>query len=808
MADFTNPKAENPILSDLQDIVTLTQANAKMDPTGCTNIPTGCKRFVAVTGGYQLQTYNGTTWSNVGKLIHNVDQLDNYHANTGTTANTIPVRNSSGQLPGSITGNAATATKWQTARTIDIGGIATATEQSVDGSANVVIPITQITVNNESDNAINGVLSIAHGGTGRTDGAAQDVVVSSAQGTVKASAHGQIGDAVNKTGTDLNTFIVSGNYLFRGGTVALHFPRNISEKTCTTLKVSRAGKHILQVLTCSDGDVWIRRSVDIGSSWVRWQAAGGIVPVAAVTIFVSKSGSDDNTGLDSANPVASISRAIQIATGYAPRGGTALYVKLCIGEGDWGSITIEVPFYIYIYPYDGAAATEYVSSLPVFTSLRNRGSHVKIYGAVIETLTSHHVGYTTLEGYARVASLYAEHGGQLGIAGNSTVPIDIISKTNHLNVLRVYNNGTLFLTGSRTIRVIESLSLSGQFESANSYGQFILLNLMTIELADGVSVTGTKYSISVNSITTQSKSELDALPGTVAGSIASACIIQSGMWGGGNSHYLLCGDAQWRQDSSFVNAQKAEKLTTARTIQTNLASASAASFDGSANVTPGVTGVLAIANGGTGNTAGLAASATILATARTIRTNLASTTAVSFNGSANITPGVTGVLPIANGGTGSTVGAVLLSGNQTVAGTKTFSSSPVVPSPATSDDSTKVATTAWVRDVVPSLATTTATNLVNAARMTPGGWLSRSACSLNSTYTARSNGYVRVEQHTGTNGDAIFYVNGLAVSILHIGQYGSGGQHSGTTVIYPIKAGQTYKLTGVGITTCEWIPAS
>lgn len=51
---------------------------------------------------------------------------------------------------------------------------------------------------------------------------------------------------------------------------------------------------------------------------------------------------------------------------------------------------------------------------------------------------------------------------------------------------------------------------------------------------------------------------------------------------------------------------------------------------------------------------GTAAAATKLATARTIRTNLASTSAVSFNGTANITPGVTGTLPIANGGTGGT----------------------------------------------------------------------------------------------------------------------------------------------------------
>lgn len=49
------------------------------------------------------------------------------------------------------------------------------------------------------------------------------------------------------------------------------------------------------------------------------------------------------------------------------------------------------------------------------------------------------------------------------------------------------------------------------------------------------------------------------------------------------------------------NAATATKLATARTIQTNLASTSSASFDGSANITPGITGTLGIANGGTGN---------------------------------------------------------------------------------------------------------------------------------------------------------------------------------------------------------------
>ena len=49
-------------------------------------------------------------------------------------------------------------------------------------------------------------------------------------------------------------------------------------------------------------------------------------------------------------------------------------------------------------------------------------------------------------------------------------------------------------------------------------------------------------------------------------------------------------------------AYEADKLSTSRTIQTDLASTSSASFNGTANITPGVTGTLPVANGGTGAT--------------------------------------------------------------------------------------------------------------------------------------------------------------------------------------------------------------
>jgi len=52
--------------------------------------------------------------------------------------------------------------------------------------------------------------------------------------------------------------------------------------------------------------------------------------------------------------------------------------------------------------------------------------------------------------------------------------------------------------------------------------------------------------------------------------------------------------------------------------------------------------------------AGNASTATALATSRTFRTNLASTSTAGFTGAANCTPGVTGTLAVGNGGTGVT----------------------------------------------------------------------------------------------------------------------------------------------------------
>lgn len=110
-----------------------------------------------------------------------------------------------------------------------------------------------------------------------------------------------------------------------------------------------------------------------------------------------------------------------------------------------------------------------------------------------------------------------------------------------------------------------------------------------------------------------------------------------------------------------ANAVSATKLLNSRNFRTNLGSTSTAGFDGSADCNPGVTGTLAVANGGTGQTTlakarnamglGDTTGALPVANGGTGQTTLA--LARNAMGLGN----TTGALPIANGGTGKTTAA-------------------------------------------------------------------------------------------------------------------------------------------------------
>lgn len=129
-----------------------------------------------------------------------------------------------------------------------------------------------------------------------------------------------------------------------------------------------------------------------------------------------------------------------------------------------------------------------------------------------------------------------------------------------------------------------------------------------------------------------------------------------------------------------ANASDAVKLLNSHTITTSLdgtapidanGEALTANFDGTADVIAGVTGVLPPTHGGTGQT-NLAnvtvGKANKLTTAKKLYTNLgAASTTTTFDGSADTGIGVTGTLSVAHGGTGQTSLANVTVGNATTA---------------------------------------------------------------------------------------------------------------------------------------------
>lgn len=544
MASYNIPQANNPILGDLSAINALLISAAKMDPaTGNTNLPSGAKRLTPVSGGYQLQSFDGSKWTSIDKLIHDADTLDGKHANTGTVKDTIPIRNSAGALAGDITGNAASATKLKEAKNIDIGGIASATEQSFDGSKAITIPINSINVKNEDDTALIGQVSKAHGGTGRTDGAAADVIVSSLEGDVKASEYGQIGDSRRIDGYDLNSLVVNGIYLARGGTVENHFPREIPTASCVTVYVSRSASHILQILCGASGEIWQRRSADSGATWLLWNCSS--YPAAdTVTFYISKSGSDSNNGMDSDHPVLNISKALSLADKIHSQG--ANYVRFFVGEGNWGKLTLRsLPYVLQIFSYSGNTATSYSDSLPKFTTILSENTAVYIGSIVCEFVDAALNGSILISTqYSRIGTFRARHGGVIEIDGGaSAYPLEIIARDGHDCVYYAYNFGYICHLGGRSVNVIESLNLSSGFLVSNTNSS-ISINGAQIKTVGEAVVSGRRYQI--NKASAVIGVSLDQLPGSQAGVKQVGAIIDGIPYGGGASDEALMADLSWK----------------------------------------------------------------------------------------------------------------------------------------------------------------------------------------------------------------------------------------------------------------------
>lgn len=116
------PALNNAIRSDVPDINTVIKALAKNDPSLLTDLESGTKRIIEGSSGWEFQQYNGTSWIILSKFNINAQQVDGFDASASVVANTIPVRNAEGEIPGDITGNAHSADTLSDTLSIEAGG--------------------------------------------------------------------------------------------------------------------------------------------------------------------------------------------------------------------------------------------------------------------------------------------------------------------------------------------------------------------------------------------------------------------------------------------------------------------------------------------------------------------------------------------------------------------------------------------------------------------------------------------------------------------------------------------------------------
>ena len=620
------PALINKIASDIPGLNTLLKALLKWDTSGTEDIPTGAKRMTDVTGGKQLQQYDGASWGSTGKLMHDVDMLDGFHASQSQTAGTIPVRNANGAVPGNITGNAATATEASALANDYVVPVANG-----GTGANTEAGARQTLGTNNAANITKGVLATARGGTGRTDGMVTDVMLTDYN--VSATSVGELGPAAAKNAISPDTLVVPGTYFCTGCTVALNWPQAANH----FVRVSRNGTNIYQEAFQYNAFVkYYRYSVNTGASWSRWfpDYAGG----SNETIYLSKDGADTNTGLTADSPLLTVGAALAQA---AEIGATGT-ITFRFGPGDWGNITISANglscSYVHIYPTTGGTSATDPGNMPTFGNLSLINGQFQVGNIEANYIYARH-SYVYVRYYNKLARVVADTASYMLLAGATAIDIKVDSSVTTGGIVTVQNGG--FLQINEKMTLASGLTTPTFVNGNTGHGCFFIGN--------SFSFTGTYAGLkfNVNGMADlsfnydPSKKTTDSLPGT--GSTVNGGLSINGI------------------------PTKATALATARTIQTNLGSTDADSFDGTANVSPGVTGVLPVANGGTG-----------LTSSPSMLTNLGSTTAANVL-QASPRPGVTGILPVANGGTGSnTKNFVDLTSAQTVAGAKTLTSSPVV----------------------------------------------------------------------------------------------------------------------------------
>lgn len=295
-ADFAKPNLGNKIKTDVPGIFDILQTLATGALSGTINTPTGALNFY-VDGNNNLKIQrldaNGA-WVDIAQLKNDADTVDGYHASTSTTKSTIPVRDSNGNLPGSITGNAPTATKAQ--QLTDVNPVA----MGGTGAANAADARTNL-----------GVPPISHASVATTYGVSTDKNYGHAKASTttpkKASADGTVG---NETAA-----FARGDH---------QHPRECFLGTCTTAIDTFAKEVSIPDFIQKTGAFLLLTYTPDTTRSVTTTASDGTTKTSTVTLTTTTEGLTLSVNSGTAYPL--VTSGGQIIGTELIRGGTYLFV--------------------------------------------------------------------------------------------------------------------------------------------------------------------------------------------------------------------------------------------------------------------------------------------------------------------------------------------------------------------------------------------------------------------------------------------------------------------------------------------------
>ena len=572
--------------------------------------------------------------------------LVNGTANAGTS-NAYAREDHRHPLQTTVSGNAGSATKLQTARTIGLSGAATGTATSFNGTQNITIPVTSLDASK-----LTGTASINTTGNARTATSATTATTCtgnaatatklqtartingvSFDGTKNIEITASI-ESVTLTDEDLNDIKTPGNYYAAGGNSVTNKPSGADYFGLNVYKV--ANGYTRQDLVTGNTGTGTRYTRMYASNWTSWTQ----MKLTDTTYSVATTSTN---GLMSSTMVTKLNG---IATGATKNSASDTTPK----ANGTASVGTETDY----------ARGDHVHPLQTTVS-GNAGSATKLQTARTISLSGAVTGSTTFDGSANrtitttlsnidaskitsgtidIARLPAAALERCVVVANDTARFDLTTSDVQLG-------DTVKVTDTNKMYMVINTS---ELDNANGYTEFSAGHAATADSATTASrlttartINGTSFNGTAN-ITTANWGTARNIG--IVNSDGTGTAVTTSVNGSGNVNLKLPATIK---ASLTGNASTASTLATARTIGLSGVTATAQSFNGSKNITIPITAVPASLLTGTAsiNTTGNAATADRADTATTA-TTATNATNVRYT-LQNPTSSSTYVVPFASG---------------------------------------------------------------------------------------------------------------------------------------------------------------